>query len=78
MVLTSGVGANIEFLNDTDIETSKFGLVYDATGKTNDDCIYGAGDVNTVDNEYHVHINTKNNSYKKIICKKGKIEGAII
>lgn len=129
MVLTAGVRANIEFLNDTGIETSKFGLVYDATGKTNDDCIYGAGDVsgtspiwpvavkegiiaannmagynsimtdffaskstmnffgvptmslgdvNTVDNEYDVHIDTKNNSYKKIICKNGKITGAII
>ena len=44
-VITAGVRSNVEFLRDTGLELSKFGLVYDATGKTNDDDIYGAGDV---------------------------------
>lgn len=44
-VITAGVRSNVEFLKDTGLELSKFGLVYDATGKTNDDAIYGAGDV---------------------------------
>ena len=45
MVLTAGVRPNVEFLQDTGIELSKFGLVYDETGKTSDNSIYGAGDV---------------------------------
>jgi NAD(P)H-nitrite reductase large subunit len=45
MVLTAGVRSNVEFLQDSGIELSRFGLVYDATGKTSDDNIYGAGDV---------------------------------
>ena len=45
VVVTAGVRANVEFLEGTGIETSRFGLVYDATGKTSDDDIYGAGDV---------------------------------
>ena len=35
----------MEFLEGSGIETSKFGLVYDASGKTSDENIYGAGDV---------------------------------
>lgn len=45
LIVTAGVRSNIEFLKDTGIELSRFGLVYDETGKTNDDDIYGAGDV---------------------------------
>jgi NAD(P)H-nitrite reductase large subunit len=45
MVLTAGVRSNVEFLEGSGIELSRFGLVYDATGKTSDDNIYGAGDV---------------------------------
>ncbi len=44
-VITAGVRSNVEFLQDSGLELSKFGLVYDETGKTNDDNIYGAGDV---------------------------------
>lgn len=45
VVVTSGVRANVEFLEGSGLEVSKFGLVYDETGKTSDDDIYGAGDV---------------------------------
>jgi NAD(P)H-nitrite reductase large subunit len=45
MVLTAGVRSNVEFLEGSGIELSRFGLVYDASGKTSDDNIYGAGDV---------------------------------
>ena len=45
LVVTAGVRSNVEFLADTGIELSRCGLVYDETGKTNDDNIYGAGDV---------------------------------
>ena len=45
VVVTAGVRANVEFLEGSGIETSKFGLVYDASGKTSDENIYGAGDV---------------------------------
>lgn len=45
VVVTAGVRANVEFLEGSGIETSRFGLVYDETGKTSDADIYGAGDV---------------------------------
>lgn len=44
-VITAGVRSNVEFLKDSGLELSKFGLIYDATGVTNDPDIYGAGDV---------------------------------
>ncbi|MEE3419642.1 MAG: FAD-dependent oxidoreductase [Lachnospiraceae bacterium] len=44
-VITAGVRSNVEFLKDSGLELSKFGLIYDPTGKTNDPDIYGAGDV---------------------------------
>lgn len=44
-VVTAGVRSNVEFLQGTGLELSRFGLVYDATGQTNDPDIYGAGDV---------------------------------
>lgn len=45
LVVAAGVRSNVEFLEGSGIETSKFGLVFDATGKTSDDNVYGAGDV---------------------------------
>lgn len=45
VVVTAGVRSNIEFLEGSGIETSRFGLVYDETGKTSDENVYGAGDV---------------------------------
>ena len=45
VVVTAGVRANVEFLQDSGIELSRFGLVYDASGQTSDPDIYGAGDV---------------------------------
>ena len=44
-VVTAGVRSNVEFLADSGLELSRFGLVYDETGRTNDPDIYGAGDV---------------------------------
>ena len=44
-VVTAGVRSNVEFLRDSGLELSKFGLVYDETGQTSDPDIYGAGDV---------------------------------
>ena len=45
VVVTAGVRSNVEFLEGSGIETGQFGLVYDETGKTSDENIYGAGDV---------------------------------
>lgn len=45
VVVTAGVRSNVEFLEGSGIETSRFGLIYDETGKTSDENIYGAGDV---------------------------------
>ncbi len=45
VVVTAGVRANVEFLEGSGIVTDRFGLVYDETGKTSDENIYGAGDV---------------------------------
>lgn len=45
LVVTAGVRSNVEFLDGAGIETSRYGLIYDETGKTSDDSIYSAGDV---------------------------------
>ncbi len=45
LVLTAGVRSNVEFLEGSGVEVGRFGLIYDETGKTSDDNIYGAGDV---------------------------------
>lgn len=45
VVVTAGVRSNVEFLEGAGIETNRFGLIYDETGKTSDPHIYGAGDV---------------------------------
>ena len=44
-VVTAGVRSNVEFLQDSGLELSRTGLVYDASGQTSDPDIYGAGDV---------------------------------
>jgi len=45
LVVTAGVRSNVEFLADSGIELSKFGLVFDEYGRTSDPDVYGAGDV---------------------------------
>lgn len=45
LVMTAGVRSNVEFLADSGLELSRFGLIFDETGKTSDPDIYGAGDV---------------------------------
>ncbi|MBQ1311088.1 MAG: NAD(P)/FAD-dependent oxidoreductase [Blautia sp.] len=44
-VITAGVRSNVEFLRDSGLELSRFGLVYDESGRTSDPDVYGAGDV---------------------------------
>ena len=44
-VVTAGARSNVEFLKDSGLELSKFGLVYDESGRTSDPDVYGAGDV---------------------------------
>ncbi len=44
-VVTAGVRSNVEFLQDSGLNLSKFGLVFDESCVTNDPDIYGAGDV---------------------------------
>lgn len=45
LVVTAGVRANVEFLEGSGIKVNSLGLVYDEAGRTNDENIYGAGDV---------------------------------
>ena len=45
LVVTAGVRPNIEFLEGSGIQTDRFGLTYDETGRTSDEHIYGAGDI---------------------------------
>ena len=45
VVVAAGVKSNIDFLEGSGILTTKAGLVFDETGKTSDDNVYGAGDV---------------------------------
>jgi NAD(P)H-nitrite reductase large subunit len=44
-VVTAGVRSNVEFLADSGLELSRFGLVYDESGRTSDPDVYWAGDV---------------------------------
>lgn len=129
VIMTTGVRANIGFLEGAGLEVSRAGLVFDETGKTSNDDIYGAGDVsglspiwpvavkegiiaasnmagvprkmtdffaskatmnflgiptmslgnvNPEDDTYSVEILETKDSYKKIVHKNGKIEGAIL
>lgn len=45
VVVTAGVRSNVEFLEGSGIEVGKYGLIFDETGKTSDENVYGAGDV---------------------------------
>lgn len=45
LIVAAGVRANVNFLENSGVETDKFGLIIDASGKTNCEDIYGAGDV---------------------------------
>ena len=45
VVITAGVRPNVEFLYGSGIETDRYGLIFDETGRTSDVNIYGAGDV---------------------------------
>jgi len=45
IIVATGVRSNVDFLRESQVETNKFGLVFDAKGKTNVKNIYGAGDV---------------------------------
>lgn len=45
LVITIGVRANVGFLEESGIETDRYGLVIDECGRTNVEGIFGAGDV---------------------------------
>lgn len=45
LVCCAGVRSNMEFIQDSKIECDKFGLLIDASGKTNVEDVFGAGDV---------------------------------
>ena len=45
LIVTAGVRANVEFLEGCQVETDRFGLLFDESGETNVPGIYGAGDV---------------------------------
>ena len=129
VIVATGVRSNVSFLENSGIEYDRFGLIIDEKGKTNNDDVFGAGDVtgrnpiwptavkegiiaaknmtgteavmtdffgskNTMnfvnlatlslgtvipeDDTYTVETEIKEDSYKKIVHKDGKIYGAII
>ena len=45
VVVATGVRSNIAFMENSNVECDKFGLIIDAKGQTNVENIYGAGDV---------------------------------
>lgn len=45
LVVTAGVRPNVEFLEGSGIALGPRGLLYDETGRTSDEHVYGAGDV---------------------------------
>lgn len=45
LIVAAGVRSNVSFLEGSEVETDKFGLIIDTFGKTNCEDIYGAGDV---------------------------------
>lgn len=45
VVVATGVRSNIAFMENSNIECDRFGLIIDAKGQTNIEDIYGAGDV---------------------------------
>jgi NAD(P)H-nitrite reductase large subunit len=48
VIVATGVRSNIEFLQGTQVEVGKFGLIFNRKGETNIPDIYGAGDVSGV------------------------------
>lgn len=56
LVVAAGVRANVSYLEGSGIETDRFGLVIDTRGKTNDDNIYGAGDITGRDQIWSVAV----------------------
>lgn len=45
IIVATGVRSNVDFLKESQVETNKFGLIFDTKGQTNVENIYGAGDV---------------------------------
>ena len=45
VIVATGVRSNIQFLESSNIECDRFGMLIDERGKTNVDNVYGAGDV---------------------------------
>ena len=45
VVVATGVRSNIAFMENSNVECDRFGLIIDAKGQTNVENIYGAGDV---------------------------------
>ena len=45
VIVATGVRSNVNFLNYSNVECDKFGLVIDTQGKTNVKDVFGAGDV---------------------------------
>ncbi|MEE0931580.1 FAD-dependent oxidoreductase [Clostridium sp. D43t1_170807_H7] len=45
VIVATGVRSNIAFMENSNVECDRFGLIIDAKGKTNIENIYGAGDV---------------------------------
>lgn len=45
LIVTAGVRSNVEFLEGSEVETDRFGLIFNCRGETNVPDVYGAGDV---------------------------------
>lgn len=45
LIVATGVRSNVQFLEETEIERDRFGLLFNALGETNVANVYGAGDV---------------------------------
>lgn len=45
VIVATGVRSNVAFLENSNVECDRFGLIIDAKGKTNIENVYGAGDV---------------------------------
>lgn len=45
VIVATGVRSNVAFMENSNVECDRFGLIIDAKGKTNVENIYGAGDV---------------------------------
>ncbi|WP_196001702.1 FAD-dependent oxidoreductase [Clostridium sp. 1001271B_151109_B4] len=45
VIVATGVRSNVAFMENSNVECDKFGLIIDAKGQTNIENIYGAGDV---------------------------------